>query len=653
MKKAFMLVCVLILMASLTIGVSALRVGDEIGDVRNTDIRTYVNGHRIPSFNINNRSVVMLRDLVHYGFDTTFNEVTRTATLIRNYDKPFNPILDFEATMGPPGSLAFRHLHTDITAVINGVTVQSFNVRGYTAILFADLRDVGNFGTMRWEESTRRSSITLFDSPVRGVSVDRPTLSVRAGDTFQIGAIITPADANNRAVTWSSSNTNIATVNSNGVITGVNPGTAIITVTTAHGGHTATSTVTVTPRQVHVNTVTLHASSASIRTGEHFTFNATITPADATERTLTWTTSNANVATVDSQGRVTAVGAGTATITVTSQNGRTATATVTVTYARPVTSITLDRATVTLSTGNTTDMVPTILPHNANNRTVTWTTSNANVATVNANGRITAVSAGTATITAKASSGHTASVVVTVGGASDFAFNREYGPFTLTATGLILGGGTHTLTINSFVFTNQTAWGFPDSYRIEMRIRGTSSDDAGGHFHVAFRDVNNALIETRTIWIQMSGVGRTFDFSTIENISRSTISRTVRVEFTSATGQLAVPGPGQQAGGYRPGENYSRFPTVPSFGRVAEHTLANQVFATRQVISSTTEVYTYNLAAHTSTAIDNIMQNYRWALATRGFAQNMLGIDTFVREGITVQMWRAGSTITITVQQTS
>ena len=654
MKKAFMLVCVLILMASLAMGVSANpRVGDEIGDVRNTDIRTYINGYRIPSFNINNRSVVMLRDLTRYGFDTTFNEQTRTATLIRNYDKPFNPILDFEASMGPPGSLAFRHLFTDITAVINGVEVQSFNVRGYTAILFADLRDAGNFGRMRWDESTRRSSIELFDTPIRSVSIDRATVSVRVGDTFQVGAVIVPADAHNRAVTWRSSDTNIATVNSNGVITGVNPGTATITVTTAQGGHTSTSTVTVTPRHVPVNTVTFQANAASLRTGENFTFNATIAPADATERTLTWTSNNTAVATVDSQGRVTAVGAGTATITATATNNRTATATVTVTYAHPVTSITLDRSAVTLTAGNTTDMVATVLPSNASNRTVTWTTSNANIATVSTTGRITAVAAGTATITATASSGHTATVVVTIGGASDFAFNREYGPFTLTATGLILGGGTHTLTINSFVFTNQTAWGFPDSYRIEMRIRGSSSDDAGGHFHVAFRDINNALIETRTIWIQMSGVGRAFDFSTIENISRSTISRTVRVEFTSATGQIAVPGTGQQVGNYRPGENYSRFPTVPSFGRVAENNLTNQVFATRVVASSTTEIYTYNLSAQSSAAIDNIVQTYRWTLLTRGFTQSLLANDTFVRDGISVHIWRSGTTVTITVQQTS
>ena len=654
MKKAFTIVCVLIMIATLTMGVSANpRVGDEIGDVRNTDIRTYINGYRIPSFNINNRSVVMLRDLTRYGFDTTFNEQTRTATLIRNYDKPFNPILDFEASMGPPGSLAFRHLHTDIVAVINGIEVQSFNVRGYTAILFADLRDAGNFGRMRWDEATRRSSIDLFDTPIRSVSIDRPALSVRVGDTFQVGAVIVPADAHNRSVTWRSSDTNIATINNNGVITGVNPGTATITVTTAQGGHTATGTVTVTPRQVHVSTVTLHAGAASIRTGETFTFNATILPADATERTLTWTTSNANVATVNANGVVTAVGAGTATITATAPNNRIATAIVTVTYAHPVTSISLDRSAVSLSVGNTTDMTATILPSNATNRNVTWTTSNANVATVSNTGRITAVSAGTATITATASSNHTATVTVTVGGASDFALHREYGPFTLRAPQIF---DTHVLTINSFVFTNRFEdFSFHGTYRLEMRVRGTSSHDTGGHFYVRFMDANNNLLEVRTISPPSTTVGnRNFDFTRTETILRTTLQNTARIEFRSASGQLAEPGSGQQLGGYRPGENYSRFPTVPSFGRVAERTLPSQVFATRQVVNTTTETYTYNLSAHSTAAIDNAVTAYILELLfVRNFVQTHPNSQVFTRDGITVQVWRSGSTVTITVQQTS
>jgi len=655
MKKAFILVCVLILMASLTVGVSAnLRVGDEIGDVRNTDIRTYVNGYRIPSFNINNRSVVMLRDLVHYGFDTTFNEATRTATLIRNYDKPFNPIRDFEATMGPPGSLAFRHLHTDIVAVINGVTVQSFNVRGYTAILFADLRDAGNFGTMRWNETTRRSTIELFSNPVRAVSIDRSNASVRAGDTFQLGAVITPANAHNRAVTWSSSNTNIATVNNNGVVTGVSVGTATITVNAANG-HSATSTITVTPRVVNVNTVTLHAASATFRTGEQFTFNATIAPADATESALTWTSSQPAVATVDSQGRVTGIAGGTTVITATAPNGRTASATVTVTYARPVTSITLDRNAVTVNVGNTTDMIATVSPSNANNRTVTWTTSNENVATVNTNGRITGVSQGTATITATASSGLTANVTVTVGGPAAFALNREYGPFTLRAPQIF---DTHILNISSFVFTNRwDDFTFTGTQRLAMRIIGTSSHDLGGHFYIRFMDANNNLLDVRTIMPPATTPGnRNFDFTVEHTIMRTTLDSTARIEFRSASGQLAEPGLGQQTTGYRSvGESYTRFPLVPSFGRVAERTLTTLVHSTRHVASTTSETYTYTftgIAANTITHIWNAYALELWSVRSFIGSHNET-FGHFTRDNITVQMWRAGNTITITVTQTS
>lgn len=127
-----------------------------------------------------------------------------------------------------------------------------------------------------------------------------------------------PADATNKAVSWSSSNTGVATVDASGVVTAVGGGTGTITVKTADGGYTASCTVTVT---VPVTGVSLDKSALVINKGNTGSLTATITPADATDKAVTWNSSNTSIATVDSFGHVTAVSYGTATISATTQDG--------------------------------------------------------------------------------------------------------------------------------------------------------------------------------------------------------------------------------------------------------------------------------------------------------------------------------------------
>ena len=160
-----------------------------------------------------------------------------------------------------------------------------------------------------------------------------------------------------------------------------------------------------------VTGVTLSQTEASmIVGGETLTLTPTFTPSDASIKTVTWTTSDASVATV-ANGTVTAVGAGTATITATATNGtddtsddKTATCTVTVSYVN-VSGVTLSQTEAAMTVGgDALTLTATVAPSNASNKTVTWTTSDASVATV-ADGVVTAVAAGTATITATATNG--------------------------------------------------------------------------------------------------------------------------------------------------------------------------------------------------------------------------------------------------------
>lgn len=158
------------------------------------------------------------------------------------------------------------------------------------------------------------------------------------------------------------------------------------------------------------DSVALDKTSLDLSVNETKTLTATLSPYGV-EDTLTWRSSNTNVATVNSSGKVTAVGVGTATITVTTSNGKTASCKVTV-KAAP-TSVTLSKTSLSLTAGSKYLLKPTLTPSNATT-TYTWTSSNKNVATVNSNGNITAVNAGTATITVKTSNGKTASCKVTV-----------------------------------------------------------------------------------------------------------------------------------------------------------------------------------------------------------------------------------------------
>ena len=169
---------------------------------------------------------------------------------------------------------------------------------------------------------------------VTGVSLNKDSLNLYVGDNETLTATVEPTDATNQKVTWSSSAESVATVDANGVVAAVAPGTATITVTTEDGGKTATCAVTVNAATVPVTGVTLSQTQASLysnRTPNTLTLTATVAPDDATNKAVTWTSSNSTVATVDANGKVTAVGAGEATITVTTEDGnKTATCAVTV-----------------------------------------------------------------------------------------------------------------------------------------------------------------------------------------------------------------------------------------------------------------------------------------------------------------------------------
>lgn len=243
-----------------------------------------------------------------------------------------------------------------------------------------------------------------------GISLDRTSLSLTTGNTSQLTATVFPADT---PVTWSSSNTGVATVSGSGLVTAVGSGTANITVSATINGsiYNATCTVSVSAPYYPVTDISLDQSSLALDKGTSTTLHATVTPSYATNRTVTWSSSNTDVATVSGSGTVTAVGPGTAVITA-SAGGCTATCTVTVSV--PITGITLSPATLDLAVNGQETLTAAVEPADAD-QTVTWTSDNPAVTSVDASGTVTGVGKGTAVVTATTADGaYQASCTVTV-----------------------------------------------------------------------------------------------------------------------------------------------------------------------------------------------------------------------------------------------
>ena len=240
---------------------------------------------------------------------------------------------------------------------------------------------------------------------VTGVSLDKTSLSMTVGDTQTLTATVTPSNATDKSVSWSSSNTSVATVSSSGVVTAKSAGTTTITTTTNDGGKKATCTVTVKAATVSVTGINLNKTSMTLLIGGTESLTATVTPSNATNKNVTWSSSNSNVVLVDSNGNVSAINVGTAIITVTTEDGgKTATCSVTVNPIF-VTGVTLNQTNLIMAEGDTQILTATVTPSNATDKSVSWSSSNTSVATVSSSGVVTAKSAGTATITATTNDG--------------------------------------------------------------------------------------------------------------------------------------------------------------------------------------------------------------------------------------------------------
>ena len=273
------------------------------------------------------------------------------------------------------------------------------------------------------DDKTKFGSIEITVSaatvPVTSVTVAGDAAMTVDGEQT-LTATVAPANATDKTVTWKSSDATVATVDANGKVVAKKAGE--VTITATAGGVSGTLKITVSdkaPTVIPVQSVTVTGKQEFVE-GASTTLTATVAPADATDKTVTWKSSDESVATVDKDGVVTAKKAGTVTITATA-GGVSGTLHITVTAKPvetvPVTSVEVTvEAGTTVSVGKTLQATATVKPGNATNKKVTWKSSDESIATVDANGVITAKKAGKVVITATSTDGtdKSGSVEITV-----------------------------------------------------------------------------------------------------------------------------------------------------------------------------------------------------------------------------------------------
>lgn len=305
---------------------------------------------------------------------------------------------------------ASSNCNTDVRWYSNNTNVATVNASsGY---IYAKAPGTARIYAQSTVDSSKKDYITVTVTSgticVDSVTLNRSSISLEKGDTFTLSATVCPTNATNKSIGWRSSNTSVATV-SGGVVTAKARGYAYIYAEAQDGSGEYDSCYVNVTEDILVTSVTVSPSSKTMNIGNSAYLYETVCPTNATNKCVRWSSNKTSVATVNPDtGLVIAQGPGTATITATAQDGSNKKGYCTITVNPPVavTGVEVCPASLTMSVGDIEYLCASITPSNATNQTVTWCSSNENVATVGLyTGRISANMAGTTTITATAADG--------------------------------------------------------------------------------------------------------------------------------------------------------------------------------------------------------------------------------------------------------
>lgn len=237
---------------------------------------------------------------------------------------------------------------------------------------------------------------------ITSIKIENLGQEVYIGGEYQLKVTHTPADLTAPAYTWESSNPDIATIDNNGKLKALKEGQTTIKVTTSALNLTSSLTVSVLP--IQATSIKLDKQTNEITTGESFTLTYKIEPENTTNKSVFWKTSDENIATVSKDGLVTAVSDGDVTITV-SLGNLSDECKVKIKPIK-VSGIILDKTSITLERTEKQILTATVLPGNAKNKNITWSSSNEKIAKIDNDGNIEAISIGNAIITATTKDGN-------------------------------------------------------------------------------------------------------------------------------------------------------------------------------------------------------------------------------------------------------
>ena len=328
----------------------------------------------------------------------------------------------------------------------------------------------------------------VFEVPVQSITVAPPSITAKVGDgPVQLTATVLPSNATSRTVTWTSKNEQVVTVDSNGKVTIIGVGETTIEAKAGEKTFTVQVKIEAQPQQpqqpqvVPVQSITVTPASITAKVGEGpVELTATVLPSNATSRTVTWLSKNEQVVTVDSNGKVTIIGAGETTIEA-KAGEKTFTVQVKIEaqpqqpqqpQVVPVQSITVTPASITAKVGEgPVELTATVLPSNATSRTVTWLSKNEQVVTVDSNGKVTIIGAGETTIEAKAGE-KTFTVQVKIEAQPQQPQESDFPPYTVNL---------QTFKVNQTVDASKVVWeNFPqglDKTAIKYSLRDFNGVD--------------------------------------------------------------------------------------------------------------------------------------------------------------------------------
>lgn len=305
---------------------------------------------------------------------------------------------------------------------------------------------------------------------VQSVSLSHTSLTMYAGDNQTLTATVLPENATDKSLKWSSSNSNVATADANGVVKAIGYGKASITATSA--ANSAAKAVCEVSVFEHCTGIELSATSAEMYIGDSFSLTARTLPLNTTDGKIEWSVNNETVIKRNADGTIVAVGAGTAEVIAKSTDGgHIGKCSVTVKAKTAAESVTLNEKALTMYTGDSFKLLATVLPDETFDKTVNWTSSDNNVATVDANGAVKAIGYGKATITAACASNSAAKAVCEVS-----VFEHCTGVEISATNAQLFVGNSFTLTANTLPIgksDGKIEWSVSDETVIKHNADGT------------------------------------------------------------------------------------------------------------------------------------------------------------------------------------